>query len=569
VEEVPVTHSNRSRSSRSGLFGRPTTRNRALTRFAVLGAIAVIALSTAAAVVAKPSKAGFLTSQASMLDVLGGGTSLPILTVGDTVEGYTFDTLPDGISLLSRGKGVVDLFVNHETSRVPFPLAATGSAWQPTNSGNGSQNDFNNSQVSMLRLHQQSAGVLEASYVIPTGANYQRFCSNFLAGAAQGFSRPILFTNEEATDFVSRTGEAYPAPTTEPPSEQAGVAVAYDVDNGVYRSIYGLGRMNHENTVAIPGYDDLVMITGDDTFSAPSSQVYSYIAPNTDAVWNDQGHLYAFKSDNPNINDYGDLTGSAWVSGTFVPVGDAIADGPQTPLENWSNANNVFQFIRIEDIAYDRNDSNVVYLADTGEPRALQGVNPGPDRLIRGPSGTTGPYMNGRVWKMTLNPNNPLVVDRLEILIDADAGGYGNPTALHQPDNLETTAGSVLITEDPGGHNGGTPAKIWKYDIGTGDLDVAAQVNQSADGEGTDVDGFSDGALGSWESTGIVDASSVFGPHTFLVNIQAHSLWIETAEAGDDWTRLAGAWTLGPDGFPDWLNKREGGQLLLITIPGG
>ena len=62
---------------------------------------------------------------------------------------------------------------------------------------------------------------------------------------------------------------------------------------------------------------------------------------------------------------------------------------PQTALENWSNENNVFQFVRVEDIAYDRNDSHVVYFADTGEPRAIP--DPATGRLMRGPSGTMGP----------------------------------------------------------------------------------------------------------------------------------------------------------------------------------
>jgi hypothetical protein len=547
----------------------PTRLRRLGGRLTVLATVSVVAMSSAAAVVAAPGKAGFHTSQPPMLNVLGDGSATALISVGDTIEGVTFDTLPDGISVLPRGRGAVDLFVNHETSTVPFPLQATGAAWEPTTNSNGTQNDFNNSQVSQVRLSQKSAGVLDLSYVIPTDANYQRFCSNFLVGPEQGFSRRILFTNEEATDFVSRSGDAFPAPTTEPPSEQAGVAVAYDVESGEYRSIYGLGRMNHENSVAIPGYEDRVLITGDDTFSAPSSQVYLYKAGSTDAVWNDEGHLFAFKSDNANINDYGDLTTGAFVSGTFIPVDDATARGPQGPLESWSNANNVFQFIRIEDIAYDRNHSNVVYLADTGEPRALPGANPGPDRLSRGPSTTQGPYPNGRIWKMTLNPSNPLVVDRLEILFNADTFGYGSLNTLHQPDNIETTANSLLITEDPGGHNQGTPAKIWKYDLSTGAMDIVATVNQSEDGGDLDVDGFANGALGAWESTGIVDASSIYGPHTFLVNVQAHTLWIEKSPSADNWTRTATGWTAGPDGSPDWLYKREGGQLLLITIPGG
>ena len=43
-------------------------------------------------------------------------------------------------------------------------------------------------------------------------------------------------------------------------------------------------------------------------------------------------------------------------------------DGPQWVLEYWSDTNNVFQFVRIEDIAYDKRPGmeNVVYLVDSG-----------------------------------------------------------------------------------------------------------------------------------------------------------------------------------------------------------
>ena len=55
--------------------------------------------------------------------------------------------------------------------------------------------------------------------------------------------------------------------------------VAYDVKSGTYRSIYGLGRHNHENSVGVPGYGYPVLLSGDDTFDAPASQLFLYKAP--------------------------------------------------------------------------------------------------------------------------------------------------------------------------------------------------------------------------------------------------------------------------------------------------
>ena len=92
-----------------------------------------------------------------------------------------------------------------------------------------------------------------------------------------------------------------------PGAEQTGAVVALDAQNGKRKTIYGMGRHNHENDVAIPGYDDLAVLSGDDTFfttplAAPYktawSQLYSYIAPDTDALWNDEGDLLGLRLDN-------------------------------------------------------------------------------------------------------------------------------------------------------------------------------------------------------------------------------------------------------------------------------
>ena len=532
---------------------RTRARSRRLRLTATLAAGVVAA--TGLAIPTSAGNGGFKTSVPAMLDAVRSDVKVvPILTVGDAVgdDGYTADSLMDGISFTLKGKGRVDVYLNHETSLVPFPVTPELFS------------DYTNSQVSRIALNQNSMGALNAEYVIPSSANYQRFCSNFLATAAQGFDRDILFTNEEATDTVNRTGVAYPLSAGGSNPEQAGVVVAYDVKSGAYRTIYGMGRHNHENSVAIPGYDDLVILSGDDTFSAPSSQLYSYIASDTDAVWNDEGDLWAFVgdpgSDGLVNNDYGDVTGTEQISGRFIQVPKSIAQGPQGPLESWSNTNGVFQFIRVEDIAYDRNDHNIVYFADTGEPRAKPGATAAA-RMTREGSSFQGPFPNGRIWKMVLNENDPTVVDSLSILIDADAGGYGAYAGvLHQPDNIETTANSLLIQEDPGSHNQfsngptGSTARIWRYDLTTGALETVAKVNQSLDESAIDTDNYAPGTsaakAGAWESSGIIDASAAFGPGWFLVDVQAGSLILKNDKVGPIRYEL------------------EGGQLLAIHIPG-
>jgi hypothetical protein len=569
-------------------------------------AAAITVSGTAAAL--PGNKSGFRTEQPSMLTAVKPGVEiLPLLTVGDVLaSGYRFEAIPDGISVRTRGRGRVDVFVNHETSKVPFPYVPAA----PT-AANG-ENDFDNAQVSRLILNQRSAGVLNGSFAIPSRFGYQRFCSNYLATAKEGFSRSILFTNEESPDYVFRQEESWPPPIGSPAEREAGLVVALDVRNGKHRPIYGMGRHNHENNVAIPGYGKPVVFSGDDTFTSgpltgvfppgavpAQSQLYSYIAPSTNALLADEGDLWAFVSDTPGVRNYYDVApGSGTVvTGRFIKVPKDIAtglnpdgselkaadkgyplppangswqtdlrsatpvgiDGPQWVLEYWSDINNVFQFVRVEDIAYDKRPGmgNVVYVVDSGRGRTDAQSLDTPFRST-----------NGRVWKMVLDPNDPTIVTSLTVFVEGDDNPVKTLGEIHQPDNIETTPNGLLVTEDPGSSQqfpvgssdpNATTARLWHVPIGNpAGAQVVAKVDQSADGGGTDVDGRAPGNLGAWESSGIVDASEAFGPGAFLIDVQAHTLWVERAPGDDN----------NGDGQPDFTYKREGGQLALIRIPG-
>jgi hypothetical protein len=557
---------------------------------------------------------GFNTAQEEMLD-LGpaappGSSVDALISVGESLSpAYRFEAIPDGISLTKGRSGKVDVYVNHETSTVPFPFTYPGA---PTESN---QNDFDNAQVSHLTLNRRTAGVVQGRMVINTAENFQRFCSNYLATSKEGFSRPILFTNEEATDWVNRGGKAWPATEGAAEARQSGVVVAHDVRRDTHQPIWGMGRHNHENTVAIPGYKVLIMLSTDDTFvsNPPQSQLYAYIAKNTKSVLNDEGDLYAFVADG--ASDYYDFSvgdANKSVSGRFVRVPDfaddptkSIAhgrkangedvvaadfgypappaddpatwqrsifpprhgvDGPQWVLETWGDRNGVFQFVRLEDIAYDKRHGmrNVVYIADTGRGATSAG-------------GNEFTSSNGRIWRLVLNKKDPTKVDSLNVLVEGDDAPVRTLNEIHQPDNLETTKdGSLLIQEDPGSSQqfpfgstdpNATTARIWRLDLSVPQVPgvnpgVVAKVDQSLDENTNPVRGPVDqdaagvGNLGAWESSGIVDASSIFGPGAFLVTVQAHSYWVEK-RLGDD--------NFPPEGADFWY-KREGGQLLLMRL---
>jgi hypothetical protein len=575
----------------------------------VASGLAGLTLAAVSAALAGDNTSGFTTSQPAMLTpVKAGVTVSPIISVGDTLgSGYRFEAIPDGISVGTRGQGRVDLYVNHETSKTPFPYN------RATPTAANSENDFDNSQVSHLILNKHSGGVLNGSFAIASDLGYQRFCSNYLATEREGFSRPILFTNEETPDWVFRREASWPTPIGDPNAAEGGLVVALDTQTGKRYEIPGMGRHNHENSVPVPGYDDLVVLSGDDTFTSgpltgvtlpagitvpAQSQLYSYIAPDTASLLADGGGLWAFVSDTPGVRNYYDvLPGSGTVvKGHFIPVPRNIAtgknpdgseidaadvgfpsppsngtwqldprsipalgtDGPQWVLEYWSDINNVFQFVRVEDIAYDKRPGmdNVVYIVDSGRGRRVTETQDTPNFRST----------NGRVWRMELDPNDPTVVTSLTVIVEGDDNPVQTLTEIHQPDNIESTRNGILVTEDPGSSQqfpfgstlpNATTARLWHVPF-SGTPAVVARVDQGADGGPTDVDGRAPGNLGAWESSGVVDASAAFGPDTFLINVQAHTLWVERAPGAD----------FNGDGQPDFTNKREGGQLLRITIPG-
>jgi Alkaline phosphatase PhoX len=593
-------------------------------RRSILATIAAGALAAGAvASVASggPKAAGYNTAQAPMVTYTtnpasgapASSTADAIISVGDTIGGYTFESIPDGISVLARGNGRADVYVNHETSTVPFPF---NSPWA---GGEGNQNDFTNSEVSQLTFTGHKIEINKASMAINGLENYQRFCSNYLATAVEGFKQPILFTNEEAQDWVFRSGTAWPGPTFIPPAtagaEQAGVVVAHDVKNGKTKPIYGMGRHNHENSVAIPGFDELVVLSSDDTFQTnppESSQLYMYMAADEDELWDDEGTLHAFVANGTDKN-YFDLQVGETISGNFVPVPEHIAkgkdpvdgheltravdfpsypapsggpsvppDGPQWILDQWGNVannpsvegNDVFDFLRLEDIAYDKRPgmSNVVYIADSG-------------RATGGAANPLSVSTNGRIYKLVLDPDNtgdPTEAE-ISILVQGDdvATGSADPVnsinEIHQPDNLETTVnGNLLVQEDPSTNNQyplprdalDTPARLWKVPLGAANPDASKvpllEVNQALDENANaaagaiDVDAAPAARLGSWESSGIVDASAAFGPGAFFLTIQAHSYWV-AKQAGPD--------VLNAPNGPDYFFKKEGGQLILLTLP--
>jgi len=463
-----------------------------------------------------------------------GSMVKPIISSGESVDGVRFQGIPDGIGITDGpAPNTVDVYVAHEETTVPF-------------FGTASFQDASVSKLTLSTVPGLGLGaVIDMSVAVSPDDGFLRFCSATMAGAAEGFEHPTFFVGEETDDIVNvPAGAPYGADPALAPQRQGGYVVALDTVTGESVPVPGMGRLNHENTAVIPGgWNQFALLTTDDTFNAPSAQLYLYLANHESHITDDKGSLWAFRVTRTDAgpvdatdafngaNDYLDIqVGDDW-QGEFIRVPKDIARGltaeaPQDALENWSNENNVFQFIRLEDLDYDRNNPRVVYVADTGRTRIIP--DPTTGRMQRGPGGTVGSADNGRIFKFVFNENNPRKVDSFSVLADGDAPGTNAYVPFINPDNMGASLNSLMVQED------NDNARIWQYDFATGSWTVVATVN--------DPDG---------ESSGIVDASAWFGPGAWLLDVQGH-----------------GRNVLEEQVSPDLTLELESGQLMLLVIPG-
>jgi hypothetical protein len=525
--------------------------------------IAAVAIAAPASVFAEagsgaatpPNGDSYATSSSSYVATTGniaGVTFTPLINSGETAFGTMFEGIPDGIGVVpGQGPhGYVDFYVNHEQSPVPF----------------GGFADYMNSTVSRVRIDVASKRIIDLEEVLSSDEGFIRFCSSFIAGPEQGFPQYTLLTNEESNDPLAvPAGAAYGADPAYggDPIRQAGYTVTLNTANGKIDVLAGAGRHNHENQVIVPGgWNGIYSLSGDDTFTFPStperpnlSQLYMYAAPGWQAYLKDKGTLWAFRvtgtqsgavdPEDPfnGANDFFDIAPGDDFTGEFIPVPSDVARGttsdlPQDALEDWSNANNVFQFIRVEDIAYDPDDPNVVYFADTGNTRL---IDPGTGRLYRASSSTGASSSDGRIFKLVMNADDPTVVDSFSILADGPGSiagvGYAGDVPFLHPDNVALSHGSLMVQEDTNN------AKIWRYSLGGGTWTHVATATQTPA-----------------ETSGIVDVSQWFGSGWWALVVQSHINIDETP--GVVYTGP------GPNNGVTFTARREDGQLLLMYVPG-
>jgi hypothetical protein len=460
--------------------------------------------------------AGVLTSQPAQAIGVNGATLKPIITVGDPLPGQqsnpdreqrVWAPIPDGLGAFASEGGLV-VFANHE-------LTSTGV-----------DERFKYARVSRLVLDPQSLGVVRGQYEIDgktPGALFQRLCSATWVGADQGFGG-WFFTGEEST-----SGDA------SNPSSGSGEGIQLAVNGNEVRRLPWLGRLAHENYIAVPGFGTRSVLFGTDDTSpdasgALQSELYMYVAGNSGGVFSGNGKLYVFASNQ--AANVGQLHVGDPITGRFIEI-----PHPETysasELQTKVNALGAFKFVRLEDLDYARGGNvgprPAIYFVDTGNAGGLCG-------------GATCD-LAGSIYRLKLNPNDPTTQARLVLL----ARSNGASSGWASPDNIALSTNSLMVQEDPAYSGFTRSPRIYNFKLQSdGSLGAAKVVvrllNTPACNEPSGT---------CWESSGIIDASDWLGAGTWLFDVQAHSL---------------------PFSFKNGANtvnvSAEGGQLLYLKLAG-
>jgi hypothetical protein len=360
---------------------------------------------------------------------------------------------------------------------------------------------------------------------------FSRWCSAFLAGPAEGFDRPVFFTNEETQPRSTPGGTE----TFSPLGSQT-VAIFDDEAHALSR----LGHFPRENAVVMRGTGRrTVILATEDGPRTLDSQLYMYVGikdrTSRDPLRRnglDNGRLYVFASDDARDDENQLLQGDR-VRGHWEEVENA-AQLSDVETEAHVDAKGAFGFVRLEDGAFRRDRSDEFWFTATGDQGRRDEADPRTNEL-------------GRLYRLRVSARDPLAGGTLTQVYNADQYPVQQDRLL-SPDNVDVTRRYIAINED--GHAGGSIAdrqsgadrttgsrddmdrlgrdgSIWIVPLATaGDpathervVELVGRSEGGRDGRPT-VDEHGNRA-GVWETSGIVRAR-FFGRDAFLYDVQAH-----------------------------------------------
>lgn len=480
----------------------------------------------------------------------------PIVTVGDRLPitpgtapagatDFAFCGIPDAMGIYKdRVTGQNILFVAHETNSAtntrPFPgLTRYKGAWVSrfVMSNDGGIVNGTVAHKELFLENTQAAGVLGTRPPLEGDATaFTRFCSGSFAGPEHGMDRPLFLTNEESS---SGNYDAQGSQT---------VVIA----DGKMYTAPDLGRIARETTMVQPRRDALTVVISTEDEGAPS-YIYMYVgqkqrrSPSVlDKNGLTNGKILVLAGRDAHHNEGTFTTGSLPIKWVEIPNAATLNAAALATAADTAGA---FGFVRVEDSEFDPTQpTRSMFIATTG---------------------SAGPNMLGRLYEVSMNPTNPTAEGTLNVvynasnivnpggtyngvvgsLIDPDGagplpapgsfgtytGGGALGTGSDYPvsiDNIAVSKDFIVCCEDRNqpadavfahyGRNGGA----WTLNRNN---NYAAKLQstfnyaytQSRD-QGVAPTYTAANTAGRWESSGVVDSSAIFGPGTFVINVQGH-----------------------------------------------
>lgn len=447
---------------------------------------------------------GFCTTVAPYALPVGPDYSvIPILSVGDRVprlsdpsQWFQMIGIPDGLGAHANKDGTTTVFMNHE---LQYTARSEPIVGQPLYRGAFVSKLVLSADACVLAgdvayhtVYAENVFVGPTATISNTTPPFARFCSGALAWKEAGFDRPIYFAGEEADGTNTFDG-------------RGGSAVAI-FDDAAW-TLPRLGHMAWENAVPRPdkGKDTVIMCMEDGDIG--DCQLYMYVGRKDKSHRAgplrrnglDNGALYVFVADAGHpTNEAGFPAGSLMGRWVLVPGAESLTD---VQLESASDALGAFAFDRVEDGAFWPHDPNEFYFVTTGGS----------------PANTLG-----RLYRLELDKANLLGQAKLTVIYNADQViAAGGDIAL-SPDNVGASDDYLMIQEDGTSQSRpvigakGRKGNVWRINLHTGAVDNVVEMTSVAR------DGIVTGP-GVWESSGIISTPTLFGPDSWLFDVQAHS----------------------------------------------
>lgn len=547
---------------------------------------------------------GFASNDPSPAPMMSGARTWEVralLTIGDrlpsrgprfAVQEYQPGGALDGLGAYRLNEEIIRVLVNHELD---------GKAGNPYRLDNGTR--LTGARISFLDFDRRNFRILDSGIAYRTIRDRQGrivetgFQINEVAQTEQGLSRLCSSQLIEKgtfnfVDTIYMTQEELSDPLGHP---YGGTVWALDVERQTLHAVPAMGRMAGENTTPLAGPQDTVaLLIGDDTIpqtdeteaagreagphtspghvvtaplwlyvgrkNAPAAEraLPLGIDPGNTSFLNRNGllagQLYYFVADHgmrtvAQFHGTGSTLTGAWKKIEVLDRRKAGERGhdPVGYKTGWTlrreaKAGGAFQFSRPEDVSTHPAIGTRAVLASTGRDR----VFPAHDAW-------------GTIYQIDVDLKGMRAI--LKILYDGDdAGGarFSHPDeGIRSPDNLDWGGdGWIYIQEDkakqqdpPFGSHSGHEASMWRLDPLAGTVERIARVNRSVVLPEGSTDASSD-ALGTWESSGVLDVTHLFefraGERVLLATVQAHTI---------------------RDGLIATRKLVEGGQLILLSQP--